>query len=86
MRETMFGDTIIETIKDDLGLVESLQLAEDEVYAVIRLDETEGSGLYYFEVMHNEDGDTIASSEPIFATVQDAKDYLKGFVTDIQRE
>lgn len=83
MRTTIFGDMVIEDVKDDMGEVEVLQLAEDEVYAIIRLDDEE-SGMYFFEVMQNEDGEQLVSSEPIFATIQDAKDYLKGFVTDIQ--
>ncbi len=83
MRKTIFGDTVIEDVKDDIGEVEALQLAEDEVYAVIGLDEDE-SGMYFFEVMQNKNGNQIVCSEPIFATIQDAKDYLKGFVTDIQ--
>ena len=79
----MFGDQIVESSEDDLGSCMALQDAGDEIYAVIRLDE-EGSGMYEFAVMHNGDGEGIVSSEPIFATSQDAAGYLNGWVTDIQ--
>lgn len=83
MRRTMFGDTIIEDTNDDLGSVEALWDAGDEIYAVIRLDD-EGSGMYGFEVIRNDDGEGIVSSEPIFTTSQDAAGYLHGWVSDIQ--
>lgn len=83
MRKTMFGDTIIESSEDDLGSVEAFQDAGDEIYAVIRLDE-EGSGMYGFEVMRNDDGEGIVSSEPIFATSREAASYLNEWVIDIQ--
>jgi hypothetical protein len=79
----MFGDTIIEDAGEDMGVVEAFMNAGSEVYAVIRLDE-EGSGMYEFEVMRNDDGEGIISSDPIFATSQDAAGYLNGWVTDIQ--
>ncbi|MEE8372502.1 MAG: hypothetical protein V3R87_02035 [Dehalococcoidia bacterium] len=83
MRTSMFGDPIIESASDDLGLVERLQEAGDEIYAVVTLDRYE-SGKFYFEIMNNSDGEGIVSSEPIFETFMDAADYLRGFVTDIQ--
>lgn len=79
----MFGDTIIENTEDDLGNIEAFQDASGEIYAVIRLDE-EGSGMYEFEVMRNDDGEGIVSSDPIFATAQDAVGYLSGWVEEIQ--
>lgn len=84
MRETMFSDTIIESVEDDLGSIEAFQDAgSDEIYAIVRLDE-EGSGMYEFEVIRNDDGETIVSSDPIFATPNDAANYLHGWVVDIQ--
>lgn len=85
MRKTIFGNTIIENITDDLGLVEEFQEAGDDIYAIVRLDEEEPSGKCYFEIMHNEDGEMITSSEPIFDDWDDARQYLKGYgVNDIQ--
>ena len=84
MRTTMFGDKVIESVDDDLGLVEALQEEGPEnVYAVVRADE-EGSGLFDFEVMRNDDGEAIVSSDPIFESQQAARDYLRGWVSDVQ--
>ena len=83
MRKTMFGDTVIESTDDDLGLVEAFQMADDAIYAVIRADE-EGTGKFNFEVMENESGVTVVSSDPIFGSVLDARAYLRGWVKDIQ--
>ena len=83
MRTTVFGDMIVESIDDDLGSIEVLQDAGDEIYAVISLDE-EGSGMYGFEVLENMTGEGVVSSDPIFETSQDAAGYLSGWVTDIQ--
>ncbi len=83
MRTTMFGDTVIESENDDLGLVEALQEAGDDVCAVIRAAEEE-SGKFDFEIMNNDDGEVIVSSEPIFDSQDDAKKYLRGWVKDIQ--
>ncbi len=79
----MFADMIVESTEDDLGSIENLMDAGDEIYAVVRLDE-EGSGKYEFEVMYNEDSEVIVSSDPIFDTVHDAANYLKGWVEEIQ--
>ena len=82
MRTTTFGDTIIESTEDDLSEVVELGLMGDEVHAVIRLDE-EGSGKYDFEVVRNDDGESVVSSDPIFATRQDAATYLDGWVEEV---
>lgn len=82
MRTSMFGDTIIESAEDDLGGVEALQEAGSAIYAIVRLDGE--SGLYDFEVMRNDDGEGVVSSDPIFETSQDAAGYLDGWVDDIQ--
>jgi hypothetical protein len=82
MRISMFGDVIIESAEDDLGSVETLQDAGTSIYAIVRLDDT--SGLYDFEVMRNDDGRGVVSSDPIFETSQDAAAYLDGWVEDIQ--
>jgi len=85
MRKTMFGDQIIESTDDDLGSVEAFQEAGGEIYAVIREDE-EGSGMYDFEVMENESGEVVVSSDPIFKTQEEARDYLRQYVSDIQED
>ena len=83
MRKTMFGDTVIESAEDDMGLIEALQDAGDDIYAVVRANE-DGSGKYDFEIMNNEDGEVIISSDPIFDSQDAAKAYLRGWVSDIQ--
>lgn len=83
MRTTAFGDPIIESITDDLGLVERLQDAGEDIYASIQHDRYE-SGKWYFEISRNADGESIVSSEPIFENPIDARKYLRGFVKDIQ--
>lgn len=83
MRKTMFGDVIIESADDDLGEVDALQDAGDEIYAAVRPCE-EGSGKFSFEVMHNEDGEVIVSSEPIFDSPRAIRAYLQGYVSEIQ--
>lgn len=81
MRKTMFGDTVIDSKDDDLG--EALVDAGEEIHAVIREDEDE-PGKFYFEIMNNDDGEPVASSDPIFQDEQEARDYLNGFISDIQ--
>ena len=83
MRTTMFGDTVIDSTKDDLGLVEDLQEAGDEIYAVIRESE-DTPGMYDFEVLQNEDGEMVVSSDPIFDSRDAVRRYLSGWVSDIQ--
>lgn len=85
MRTTVFGDTVIESDKDDMGLVEALQDAGDNVYAVIR-EPDEETGKYDFEVMKNESGETVVSSDPIFDTQDAARTYLRGWIRDIQTD
>ncbi len=85
MRKTMFNDTIIESVDDDLGLVDAFQDAGDEIYAVIQRD-TEDPSKFYFEVMENESGEAVASSDPIFGSVLDTRAYLRGWVKDIQED
>lgn len=82
MRTTAFGDTVIESLDDDLGLVEALQESEG-CYALVRADE-EGSSHFYFEIMDNESGEPIVTSESIFVDFAAAKGYLKGYVSDVQ--
>lgn len=84
MRTTAFGDVIVESTKDDMGLVEALQEAGDNIHAVVRLDE-EGSGKFYFDILRSETAEDIVSSDPIFDSHQDACDYLRGYVSHIQR-
>lgn len=84
MRITAFGDAIVESTKDDMGLVEALQEAGDEIYAVVRADE-ERSDKFTFEILRNDNGEILVSSDPIFNSHQDARAYLRGWVSDIQR-
>lgn len=79
----MFGDKVIESVDDDLGLVEALQETDGEVYAIIRADEDK-SGKFYFDVLMNDDGQEIVTSDPIFDSQDAARAYLKGWVSDIQ--
>ena len=72
MRKTAFGDPIIESKDDDLGLVEALQEAGDEIYAIVRKDE-EGSDKFYFEILTNAEGTELVSSEPIFDDEDDVR-------------
>ena len=85
MRKTMFGDQIIESVDDDLGLVEAFQNVGSEIYAVIRADE-ESTGKFDFEIMENASGETVVSSDPIFGSVLDARAYLRGWVEDVQED
>lgn len=77
MRITAFGDAIVESTKDDMGLVEALQETGDEIYAVVRADE-EGSDKFTFEILRNDNGEVLISSDPIFNGHQDARAYLRG--------
>ncbi|MEE8372805.1 MAG: hypothetical protein V3R87_03605 [Dehalococcoidia bacterium] len=85
MRQTAFGDVIIESETDDLGSVEALRDAGDEIYAVIRPCE-EGSGKFSFEVLHNADGEEIVSSEAIFDSPRAIRAYLQGYVSEVQTD
>lgn len=80
MRRTAFGDPVIESTEDDLGLLDDLQDAGEDIYATV----SEDAGKFYFEVMHNDDGEGIVSSDPIFDTKEAARDYLQPLVSDVQ--
>lgn len=82
MRTNFFGDSIIESESDDLGDI--LLEAGDEVYAVVRSNEGEESGKFDFEIMLNESGEIVASSDPIFDNQEAAGDYLRRWITDVQ--
>ncbi len=84
MRTSVFGDFIVENVNDDLGLVEPLQDAGDDIYAVIRKDVDEGTGKYDFEIMNNANGEPLVASDPIFDSIADAREFLRYFVHDIQ--
>ena len=84
MRNTAFGDPIIESTADDLGSVlpEDCEGA-DGIHAIIREDD-DVPGKFNFAILTNEDGEEIATSESIFDTADDARSYLKDWITDIQ--
>lgn len=83
MRTTTFGGTIIESVDDDLGLVDAMMTyVADEVYATVRLDPD--SYKYDFEVMENVDGEILASSDPIFDSRDAVRRYLTSHVSEIQ--
>ena len=82
MRQTMFGDTVIENAKDDLG--EAIVDHEaGTIHAVIREDEP---GKFSFEIMENENGEGVASSDAFFGDINTARTYLRGWLpsADIQ--
>lgn len=81
MRRTAFGDIVIENTDDDLG--EAL-MEDNAVYASIQQDED--GGAFYFDIQRNDDGEQVASSESIFASVDDAKKYIGSWLPlkDIQ--
>lgn len=90
MRKTAFGDTVIESADDDLG--EAIMDHEaGTIYAPIRKDDMgdggpETKGKFFFEIMENESGEEVASSDPIFDDAQAARKYLTGWLpnADIQ--
>lgn len=80
MRRTMGFEQVVDSIEDDLANVSGFLDNMDDCYAVILKDDAR----YYFDLLTNEDGEPIVSSDPIFETEQAVRDYLKGWVSDIQ--
>lgn len=86
MRTTLFGEPIVESVDDDMGLIESLQEAGTDIHAIIyKEDDSDKGDKFYFEVRGNEDGEVIVASDPIFNTFDMARAYLGGWVSNIQR-
>jgi len=85
VRTTTFGGTVIERLEDDLGAVEVLEEAgKKNVYAVVRKDEYGSDNLFYFEVMRNDDGEVLVSSDPVFRDKSTIRRYLHDFVSEVQ--
>lgn len=80
MRQTAFGDTVIETVEDDMGAEVDLC----GTYATIREDDDDGG--FYFEIQDNESGESIASSDSFFESADAVRSYLRGWYdhADIQ--
>ena len=70
MKQTRFGDTIIESTDDDLSAFVDLEGA----YAIVKEDSD--TGKFMFEILDNEDGENRATSEPIFKDAEAVDDYL----------
>ena len=83
MRRTQFGDWIIESTDDDLDTIEAFQEEDGDVYALI-YKEGDTSGMFFFDVLRNDDGELVASSDSIFDSQDAAETYLKNWLTDIQ--
>lgn len=88
MRYTTFGDPILESIDDDLSVV-LRDYDSDEIYARVMVDEvlhSDGTPRWCFDVMTNEDGDSVATSESIFTSEKTCRDYLRTWLAakDIQ--
>jgi hypothetical protein len=77
----MFGDPVIESADDDLGLVEELQDAGEDIFATIRQGE---EGKFGFEVCQNETGESVVSSDDVFEDANSARRYLTPFVKEIE--
>jgi len=79
MKRSMFGTLTIESANDDMGEV-FFEVEPDDCYAEI----LEGDGKFFFEIKANDSGEIIAQSDDCFATVANARSYLKAWVSDIQ--
>ena len=79
MRHTMFGDVVIESTEDDLGV----HIDNDGAYAMISAGD---DGIFFFEIQGNEEGEERGQSDGIFDSVDDARKYLSGWFaySDIQ--
>lgn len=82
MRKSLFGDWIVESKDDDLG--DALMDAGTEIYAELMEDTASNPGMWAFEVRNNEDGECVVMSDPIFASRQDARAYVRQWVKDVQ--
>lgn len=81
MRKNMFGDAIIDSKEDDLGI----HIDTDGAYVIV--NEPNEDGMHYFEIMDNIDGEPRGHSDSIFESFEDAKEYLSSWFsgTDIQK-
>ena len=82
MRTSYFGDIVIESVEDDLAMIEALQEAGGDIHAVIYAD-PDGLGKYDFEIKLNGTGEQIVVSDAIFNSAMEARNYLRYFVHDI---
>lgn len=82
MRQTMFGDAIVETLADDIGIYMSDHEIDDEDYhAVLEYEEGEG---FWFDIRRNDDGETVISCDPgVFKSEDEMRRYLAGNVSDV---
>ncbi len=78
MRRTTFGDFIVESETDDMGNA-IMDHEIGDIYAVVQEDE-EVAGKFSFEVLENQNGNQVVSSEAIFASADDALKYLSGWL------
>lgn len=82
MRTNVFNDRIVDNVKDDLSLmIADTGYFGDEVYAIIYEND---DGKFYFEILENSDGGEVVHSDPIFANLNEIRNYLSGKVSDIQ--
>ena len=81
MRTTAFGDVVIESAEDDLGEA-FMRLDVDPEDCFGEITEVD-PGKFAIEVRTNEDGDEVASSDEFFTSVDDARKYLRGWLTSI---
>lgn len=82
MRYSAFGDPYVDSLDDDIGTLETLQDASEDIYAVI----FEEGGEWSFEVYDNGSeipGSMVVASDPIFETANHVVDFLIDYVTDI---
>jgi hypothetical protein len=78
----MFGDVIVETFADDIGIYMSDNEIDDEDYHAV-LEFMEGEG-FWFEIRRNDDGETVISSDPgLFASEDEMRRYLAGNISDV---
>jgi len=82
MRHTSFGDPVVDSVEDDIGLLDVLQEADGQVYAIV--EEDPATGKFAFDIVNNGDGESLVTSDPIFDDKKAVEVYLDGFVEDIQ--